>query len=295
MIRSLLKAFDNVDPATNRQKAVTPKFLQALHHYAHTAFADSSPYRHASDILIGAYFFAMRSCEHSKTTSPGKTLILVVKYVIFRSRRRRLIPHNSGNIHLAYFVTIIFVDQKNGKKMDARTQRRTDHKILCPVRRWAAVVSRVRTTVPHCSDDTPVCSVRNGKTTLHISQTFLLTFLRSACAALGGHQAFGFHPHEIGNKSIRSGAAMALFLANHSPAKIMILGRWSSDAFLVYIRPQVLEWTNNMSVDMIRLEAFLDVSFDMAASDDPRTRTLLSKPLNGREQLFTLPKFHLHH
>jgi hypothetical protein len=122
-----------------------------------------------------------------------------------------------------------------------------------------------------------------------------LTFIRSSCASLGGHRAFGFHPHEIGNKSIRSGAAMALFLANHSPAKIMILGRWSSDAFLVYIRPQILEWTNNMSMDMIQLESFLDVSFDMSATDDPRTRTLLSKTLNGRDQFITMPKFHLYH
>jgi hypothetical protein len=88
---------------------------------------------------------------------------------------------------------------------------------------------------------------------------------------------------------------MSLFLANHSPAKIMIMGRWSSDAFLVYIRPQILEWTNNMSIDMIQLESFLNVSFDMAASDDQRTRTLLSKTLNGRDQFITLPKFHLHH
>ena len=57
----------------------------------------------------------------------------------------------------------------------------------------------------------------------------------------GGESFFGFHPHEIGNRSIRPGAAMALFLSDHSPAKIMILGRWKSDAFLDYIRPQVLE------------------------------------------------------
>jgi hypothetical protein len=44
---------------------------------------------------------------------------------------------------------------------------------------------------------------------------------------------------------------MALFLANESILKIMILGRWSSDAFLVYIRPQVLEWTATMSRSMV--------------------------------------------
>jgi hypothetical protein len=71
------------------------------------------------------------------------------------------------------------------------------------------------------------------------------------CSIFRGFKTFGFHPREIGNKSIRSGAAMSLFLMDHSPAKIMILGHWSSDAFLVYIRPQVLEWTNNMLCDKI--------------------------------------------
>ena len=66
---------------------------------------------------------------------------------------------------------------------------------------------------------------------------------------------------------------MALFLGDHSTAKIMILGRWSSDAFLAHIRPQVLEWTNNMSSDMINFDSFLDAAFhDIAAPSDPRTR-----------------------
>jgi hypothetical protein len=88
----------------------------------------------------------------------------------------------------------------------------------------------------------------------------------------GGKTTFGFNPHEIGNRSIRSGAAMALFLRDNSTAKIMILGRWSSDAFLVYIQPQVLEWTNNMSRDMISFESFLDVGlYDIASAHDSRT------------------------
>jgi hypothetical protein len=87
---------------------------------------------------------------------------------------------------------------------------------------------------------------------------------------------------------------MALFLKNHSTAKIMILGRWSSDAFLVYIRPQVLEWANNMSRDMISFDSFLDVGlYDVASVDDPRTRRRLV-PLNGRTSAVQIPAFNLH-
>jgi hypothetical protein len=86
---------------------------------------------------------------------------------------------------------------------------------------------------------------------------------------------------------------MALFLKDHSTAKIMILGRWSSDAFLVYIRPQVLEWTNNMSRDMISFESFLDVGlYDIASAHDPRTRRKTTR-LNGRHSTMQMPNFHL--
>jgi hypothetical protein len=75
---------------------------------------------------------------------------------------------------------------------------------------------------------------------------------------------------------------MSLFLMDHSPAKIMILGRWSSDAFLVCIRPQVLEWTNDMSCNMIHLDSFFDAPHrDLVAPDDPQTRKRLQASFNG--------------
>ena len=44
---------------------------------------------------------------------------------------------------------------------------------------------------------------------------------------------FGFKSSEIGTRSLRSGVAMATFLDEISTVcTIMIIGRWSSDAFL---------------------------------------------------------------
>jgi hypothetical protein len=76
---------------------------------------------------------------------------------------------------------------------------------------------------------------------------------------------------DIGAKSILSGAAVGSFLANHSTERTMLMGRWLSQAFLVCIRPQVIEWTTNMSSDMIHLDSFTNASgLDMADPDVAR-------------------------
>ena len=202
----------------------------------------------------------MRSCEHSVTPTPGRTRLLTLKNIMFRSKRKVEVPHSSRTLHRSQHVTIIFADQKNGRKFDMRTQQRTGDPALCPVRRWASATQRILRLSPGTNTDTPVCAYPMQPKTLHVTNNFLLKLIRSVCKICGGKSTFGFNPSEIGNRSIRSGAAMALFLADHSPARIMTLGRWSSDAFLVHIRPQVLEWTNNMSYDMTNYESFLDLS-----------------------------------
>ena len=59
--------------------------------------------------------------------------------------------------------------------------------------------------------------------------------LRGA-VALFGEDRLGFTIKDFGTHSIRSGAAMAMYIDNVHVYTIMIIGRWSSDAFLRYIR-----------------------------------------------------------
>jgi hypothetical protein len=239
----------------------------------------------------------MRSCEYTKTPQSGRTKRVRIGCIVFRTRSRRILSLSDPYLLTqADYVTIVFEDQKNGKKMDARTQRRSGHPFLCPVLRWGSAVWRILATIPDWTEHTTLCSVALDGETLEISNDFVRKLLRHTCLLFGGYTSFGFHPHEIGNRSIRSGAAMSLFLMDHSPAKIMILGRWSSDAFLVYIRPQVLEWTHNMSWDMIHLDSFFDASRqDLVATEDPRTRKRLKASFNGRDSVVTIPKFYIHH
>jgi hypothetical protein len=146
VVRSLLKAYDNVDPPTNRQKAITPMLLRCMH--ASTGvdtpeLRDTLPAAIA-DLTIGAFFFAKRSCEFSTTKKPGRTKIVALRYVLFRDRTKRIVPRHSPDLlSCAEYVTITFVSQKSGKKMDLRTQRRTGDPVLCPVLRYGSVVSQI--------------------------------------------------------------------------------------------------------------------------------------------------------
>jgi hypothetical protein len=163
--------------------------------------------------------------------------VIVLAGVIIRSKTKHTLSHHHPNLlALAAYVTIIFVDQKSGKKMDARTQQQTGLPLLCPVRRFVSLVQRIRRLVPNANDTTAISTIVINDSTLHITSTYVRTQLRLTCRTFGGKAVFGFDAHEIGNKSIRSGAAMALFLTNTHTDRIMILGRWASNAFLAYIR-----------------------------------------------------------
>jgi len=123
---------------------------------------------------------------------------------------------------------------------------------------------------------------------VEVSSRRVATMLKNTCTVYGPLRNYGIQPNEIGTRSIRSGAAMALFLKNHSVEKIKILGRWSSDAFLVYIRPQVMEWTNIMAQDMASTEGFRDLN-----QRDPIDHDLVDS-WRQRDSLH-LPRFHLTH
>ena len=88
---------------------------------------------------------------------------------------------------------------------------------------------------------------------------------------------------------------MGLFLMDQPVAKIMILGRWSSDAFLDYIRPQVLEWTNQLSRDILQNDSFFDAADSRRANpSDPRTRIKAGTPIpNGSSKVPN--RMQLHH
>jgi hypothetical protein len=65
---------------------------------------------------------------------------------------------------------------------------------------------------------------------------------------------------EVGMHSIRSGTAMAMYLAGVPIFSIMLIGCWSSLAFLKYIRKQVREFSHGISSKMIEVQSIKHIN-----------------------------------
>ena len=58
-----------------------------------------------------------------------------------------------------------------------------------------------------------------------------------------------------------------MFLSGTSVVVIQRVGRWSSEAFLEYIREQVESFTLDVSKNMIRFEEFLNINSEKESED----------------------------
>ena len=153
------------------------------------------------------------------------------------------------------------------------TQHRSHHS-LCPVIAYASLTHRIL-NYKNTSLNTSINTVLIGDKLSEITSTDILHKLRQTVRLIGLDD-LGFHPHEIGTYSIRSSTAMQLFLAKIPTYTIMLLGRWSSDAFLRYLRRQVLEFSRGLSEVMTENDFYTIPEIERIHPEDPRTRNTAS-------------------
>ncbi len=72
-----------------------------------------------------------------------------------------------------------------------------------------------------------------------------------------GEAKLRIHHHKVGTHSIGAGATMATYLRGVPVFVIMMIGRWSSTAFMKHIRKQIEEFTLNVSKNMLTMQPFL--------------------------------------
>ena len=79
----------------------------------------------------------------------------------------------------------------------------------------------------------------------------MVAALRDAICAII-EDKLGLKAEQIGNHYQRSWAEMAMYMGECPVYTIMMIGRWSSDAFLKYIRKQVEQFSHNVAKRMIK-------------------------------------------
>eukprot|EP00978_Attheya_sp_CCMP212_P036827 scaffold169849_cov31-Attheya_sp.AAC.1 len=130
-------------------------------------------------------------------------------------------------------VSITFEFQKNDERNNTVTMHRTGDAYMCPVVAWAAVVQRIL-SYPGTGPETTVNTMYNSETKKfsYLTSDNLRIRLRAAVVVIG-EDKLGIKAEDIGTHSVRSGSVMAMYLAQHVAVyTIMMIGRWSSDAFL---------------------------------------------------------------
>ncbi len=198
-------------------------------------------------------FFAFRSCEYLRvsTSTKQQTLQLRLQNTCF-FKDGEVIPHSHPHLEFADCVSITFEHQKRDNKNNTITQESSGDSVLCPVQ-FAAGLIRQIWSYKGTDSNTHVSAYISNREVTHVTSKQVINSLRDVVGMMG-ESRLGICKKEIGTHPIRSGAAMAMYLGKCPVYTIMLIGRWSSDAFLRYIRKQVVEFSHNVSKKMLRFK-----------------------------------------
>ena len=270
------------DPACKRQAPVSPLVLRFI---LKTASTEREVL--IANLVIGAFFFACRSCEYSKTTGEPRTRILRIEDMQFLKREEGVVRVKEPSDDGLTAVRIVFRLQKNLHKEEMVTQHASGDKALCPVRAWGYVCKRALKS-----------GRKKGAVNMFEGDKGDITYsdidgtIKEAVGQLSKVYET-MNPADYGTHSVRSGAALAMYLGKTAVIDIMLQGRWSSDAFFDYIRRQILELSAGVSSDMIGIDNFETLPPRQHAGIIDRSNKALTFRGSSRDQYIKSPCFHL--
>ncbi|KAI2497933.1 hypothetical protein MHU86_16539 [Fragilaria crotonensis] len=137
-----LKKYADDDPGVAQQQAIPLEVIRKVRSWS----------RNELDVAVGqlvvtAFFFAMRSCEYSDVGGGRRTSVVRVDDVRFRKQDETLTTFSYEQTRNADAVTITYRQQKNGDKGAKVTQHRNNNPgqaDICPVRTLAELIHRIR-------------------------------------------------------------------------------------------------------------------------------------------------------
>ena len=267
-IRRQTDGYTNEDPAEKHKKALPVRVFKYLNEKHQCHFDEA-----IGQLTTTAFFFAMRSCEYSEVKIPGKTKLLRLSDLQFFKNKKTLNIEKDDIENEADCVSITFRNQKNGKKNAIVSQYRNSFK-LCSVKALAKLAKRIL-GYKGTDINSYVNTIMINNILFKIKNDDVIKRLRQV-VRIFGKDDLGFNEMEIGTHSIRSSTAMQLHINKIPTYTIMLLGRWSCDAFMRYIRSQVQEFSSGLSEVMVQKEFFTVPEVEQVTEDDPQTRNTAS-------------------
>jgi hypothetical protein len=203
----LLVALDSLDLVDQDSSDLFLMGVPAAH--GSPGAAHGSPGAVIAELAIVTFFlFAMRSCKCATAPTPGRTKTIDSQGVSFCDSSEPAVLHVSPSLDDSEHVSLLCVHQKNKVKNDTpRSQQGTRDPVLSAFAVLSQILGKFPRSMPFSS--------RLTRGHLHCPR---------GTAMRGRTQA--------DTKSLRSGAAMSLFLMNHSAERIVLLGQQRSDSFV---------------------------------------------------------------
>jgi hypothetical protein len=252
LLSKQIKGYETDDPAKQQQQCLPVGLIEQ---FCEQKSNDKARQALQQNYLF-AFFFAMRACEFLKVQGKErKTVCIRLNGIIF-IKENKILPPTAPNINEADKVAVHFEDQKNSDRNCIRHAAKTSRQNLCPVRAAAQIVRRLQAL--QAKQDDFIYLYKNNKGEIkELSDNMSLIALREYVNNIPERDALGLRPNKIGNRTLRSSAAMAMKLNQAADSDIMLHGRWKSNAFLDYIRPQTAEFATRMSELMIGTPAIM--------------------------------------
>lgn len=239
-ISRLLNSYKKLDPNKRIQQALPTMIFEYMN-----SNRLSIKNLHISLLATGALFFGMRSCEYLKVNNQSKKLTKLLRIKNFRFFIKNIeLDIRSNQISSASYVAVTFESQKNGDKNCTIIQHRSK-KSICPVKSWGKLI-RLILSYPNTNIETEICYFYDNNLSGMIRSHDLILHLRATAQAIN-YKNLGIDIKRIGTHSIRTSFAMLLYLEKTDHSVIMTLGRWISLAFLNCIRPQIQEFSKEIS------------------------------------------------
>jgi hypothetical protein len=240
-----LRAFKKGGPAKKHQEAIPMSVISAI------VKQQISELDQAIIQLTGlGMFFAFQSYEYLKVSQSEQcqTLQLCLRNIHF-FKDGEILPDTHPDLEFADCESITFEHQKRDDKKNTITQESLGDSVLYPVRFAAGLVRRIW-SYNGADSSTHILTYINVGIVNHVTSTQVINSLQDMVGGMG-ETCLGISKEEIGTHSIRSGAAMAMYLGEFPVYTTMLIGWWSSNAFLCYIQKQVMEFSHDVSKKML--------------------------------------------